>query len=142
MEKQEAFVGEDGVRRRIELLSTIDFVEACGKPPGRGEGIGEPEMSDRVVGVELDGAFKFLLAGDKIPFAPHKSEGEGAVRFGERIVEFDGLAISGNGAVVGLIFRHESVLAEEKVGVGETDVRLSVGRIVDDGLSEIVESPV
>ena len=61
-------------------------------------------MCDGVLWVELEGAFEFLFAGGVVPLAPDQSKSERTMSFGERVVEFDGFAISRNGAFVSLVF--------------------------------------
>src|SRR5450631_187694 len=96
-------------------------------------------VGDGIVGIEIDGAAKFLLGSSRVPCAVEQGECEGSMRFRRLIVEFDRLLRRSQSARVGFAGRHESVFAQQVVGVRKAHVSRSVTGIVNNGLGEVVD---
>ncbi len=120
----------------------LNFCERLGVSSQVEQSRGIPVMRLHIFWIEADGFLILLERVRDIPLPIEEIEGEGTVRFCQRIVEGDGFGRGGEGAWIGFGFRHRTVLADEVIAIGEAGVGFGIGGIMSDGLSEIRDSMV
>ena len=139
-EENLAYIGVDNDGERIELERAADFGDAFVRALHGHEVIGVPMMGGGVVGVELDGAAKFLFGRSGIPVIKQHHEGERGVGFGERIVKLESLERGGFCQGIDLVGGQDVVGAEQNVGIREANVGGRIVGIFFNGLLEAFDS--
>ena len=92
-------------------------------------------VRQRGAGVERNRPSEFPLRPQPVPIGKDLYARQSAVRFGEPVVQFEGLLGRGSGIGVGLLYRHEPLQLD--VQVRQSSVRHRVGRIPLDRLLEV-----
>src|SRR5487761_2103481 len=99
-------------------------------------------MREGVTRIKLDCSAKLSFARSEIPVSPNLGEGEGAMCLSERVVQRNCFGGCGKGAALSLPVGQQRILVQQQIGVSQPCIGMSAGRIMDDGLSEVVERSI
>src|SRR5450631_1312926 len=101
---------------------------------------GEPVVGLGILGIEFEGAAKFLFGVASVPHSPKSHKGQRCVGIGGLRVELNGFLGRGKRIEKSLVRGHGGEFAQQVVAVGQTNVGVGIAGIARNGLSEGVHS--
>src|SRR4030067_1869444 len=103
--------------------------------------MGIPEVTGRVIWIELNGSPKIVFRGAEVPFRL-LDQGERDMSFGQRVINGQGFECGSLGFGQGLAHSVFHELGEDKVTVGQPGIGQGTVRVQGDSLVEIIDGPL
>src|SRR5215467_12191407 len=118
----------------LELLRAQDFSNRLVEPPHRGQILGIPLMSGRIVRVEFEGSLERALSSRPVPLI-ESNPGERVLGLGKRVVKLQGFSRSLLDSCKPFFRRNpvqapQDVVAISQPGVGESIARIQTNRLL------------